>query len=292
MELAAERLDYREAVHEIERGEDVRSLPRGVVLLPVTHDAAERVPLGMVNAEAGKAAGLAIQTAAELALSGSIDGMATCPINKEGLRSAGYPHPGHTEFLAELTGTRNPIMMLAGDRLRVTLVTIHCPLREVPGRLTTEKILETILGTDRGLRLDFGIHRPRLAVAGLNPHAGEAGLFGDEESRLIQPAVLQSREQGVDAYGPLPPDTVFVHASQGAYDAVVCMYHDQGLIPLKLLHFSDGVNVTLGLPIVRTSVDHGTAYDIAGTGQADPASLIQAVKTAAFMVANRQAHAK
>ena len=179
-------------------------------------------------------------------------------------------------------------MMLAGDRLRVVLVTIHMSLRSVPKTLSTQGILDIIVLADRELRERFGIQRPRLAVAGLNPHAGEEGMFGDEENRVIHPAISKARAAGIDAGGPYAPDTVFYNAVSGAFDAVICMYHDQGLIPFKLVHFKDGVNTTLGLPIIRTSVDHGTAYDIAGTGKADPGSLIAAIKMAADQARNRR----
>ena len=218
---------------------------------------------------------------------GWLDGIATCPISKEALNDAGYNFPGHTEMLADLTGSKDYAMMMAGSKLCVTLVTIHCPLSEVPPAISTERILRLIQTTDRALKVDFGIARPRIAVAGLNPHGGENQLFGSEEFQTIQPAVSLSCEEGIDVSGPFPPDTVFVKASQGEYDAVVCMYHDQGLIPFKLLHFNDGVNVTIGLPIVRTSVDHGTAYDIAGKGVADGDSLVEAVKLAAKISYNR-----
>ncbi len=174
-------------------------------------------------------------------------------------------------------------MMLAGDRLRVCLVTTHLALAEVPAALSRAEILETIRVTDASLRRFFGLASPRIAVLALNPHAGEAGLFGDEEPRLIVPAIEAANREGIEATGPHSADTLFHFAARGGYDAVVCMYHDQGLIPLKLLHFDDGVNVTLGLPIVRTSVDHGTAYDIAGTGQASCASLVAAIRMAQRM---------
>jgi 4-hydroxythreonine-4-phosphate dehydrogenase len=186
-------------------------------------------------------------------------------------------------MLAQLTNTRDVVMMLAGEKLRVVLVTIHCAFDQVPRLITTGKILKTILITAAGLQGYFAITAPRIAVAALNPHAGEDGLFGAEEQEIIMPAILQAQKQGVNAAGPYPPDTLFYYAARGKFDAVVCMYHDQGLIPLKLLHFADGVNITLGLPIVRTSVDHGTAYDIAGRGVADPASLINAITIAASM---------
>jgi 4-hydroxythreonine-4-phosphate dehydrogenase len=178
-------------------------------------------------------------------------------------------------------------MMLAGARLRVALVTIHCAFSEVPAILDTNLVYKTITITAKALQRDLGLERPRLAVAGLNPHAGESDLFGMEDEKIIRPAVDMARDEGYHVVGPLPSDTLFYKAANGQFEAVVAMYHDQGLIPLKLLHFSDAVNVTLGLPIIRTSVDHGTAYDIAGTGRADPSSLKAAIKMAVTMVRNR-----
>ncbi len=223
-----------------------------------------------------------ITTAADLALAGEVDAMVTCPINKAALKLGGSRFTGHTELLAERTGTSRYAMMMAGERLRVVLVTIHIPLQTVSATLDTASIVETITLTAEALATRFGISVPRLAVAGLNPHAGEEGLFGDEEERLLTPAIHQARQStGAAIEGPLPPDTVFYHAANGRFDAVICMYHDQGLIPFKMIHFADGVNTTLGLPIIRTSVDHGTAYDIAGTGQADCGSLVAAMRMAA-----------
>jgi 4-hydroxythreonine-4-phosphate dehydrogenase len=229
-----------------------------------------------------------IRKGVELVQQGVLDGIATCPISKAALQAAGINYPGHTEMLAELTGTSDYAMMMAGSRLRVTLVTIHCPLAEVPRRLTVDSVARMITITHRSLQRDFAVARPRIAVAGLNPHAGEEGLFGLEEQDVIGPAIRQAQRDGIDAEGPFPPDTVYFKAAAGQYDAVVSMYHDQGLIPFKLIHFSDGVNVTLGLPIVRTSVDHGTAYDIAGKGTADPSSLAAAVDLAATISRNRK----
>ena len=213
--------------------------------------------------------------------------MATAPINKEAMNRAGILYPGHTELLAELTGSTEYVMMLAGDRLRVTLVTIHEALADVPHLVTTEKVLATIRITHRDLDRYFR-KNPRLAVLALNPHCGEGGLFGDAETRIIAPAIAAARAEGIDVTGPHSADTLFHFAVQGEYDAVVCMYHDQGLIPLKLLHFDDGVNVTLGLPIIRTSVDHGTAYNLAGTGRASDASLTAAIRMAAEMATTRR----
>lgn len=243
---------------------------------------------GRPNLQTGRAMVTYIQTAVECIRKGSIDAMATCPISKDSLQKAGYGYPGHTEMLVNLTGARQYTMMMAGSSLKVTLGTIHCALADVPAKLTTEGIYELILLTGQGLQNDFGITRPRIAVAGLNPHCGENGLFGHEEEAIIIPAVNMAKNTGLDVYGPFPPDTVFHQAAAGRFDCVVCMYHDQGLIPFKLLHFKDGVNVTLGLPIVRTSVDHGTAYDIAGKGTADPASLEAAVNMASEILTHRK----
>jgi 4-hydroxythreonine-4-phosphate dehydrogenase len=223
-----------------------------------------------------------IVQAARLCLDGRVDAMATAPINKEALNRAGILHPGHTELLAELTKTTEFVMMLAGDRLRVALVTIHEALADVPRLVTTDKILATIRITHHDLDRYFK-KNPRIAVLALNPHCGEGGMFGREEAEIIAPAIALARAEGLDVSGPHSADTLFHFAVQGEYDAVVCMYHDQGLIPLKLLHFDDGVNVTLGLPIIRTSVDHGTAYNLAGTGRASDASMAAAIRMAAQM---------
>ena len=229
-----------------------------------------------------------IKTAVYLTLEGTTSAICTAPLNKAVLKEkARFKYPGHTEFLAHLTNTRQFVMMLAGKKLRVSLVTIHCPLSEVPKLLTVENILNTIVITAKALEEDFGIQEPLLAVAGLNPHAGEAGKFGREEIEIIGPAIKSARRSGINVSGPYPPDTVFYQAYKGKHHGVISMYHDQGLIPLKLVHFSDAVNVTLGLPIIRTSVDHGTAYDIAGRGMADPSSFVEALHLASTMAINR-----
>ncbi|MGC8718959.1 MAG: 4-hydroxythreonine-4-phosphate dehydrogenase PdxA [Thermodesulforhabdaceae bacterium] len=231
-----------------------------------------------------------IEKAVELAISGKVEAICTAPINKALLTSHGFSFPGHTEFIKHLTGSDKAVMMLAGDRLRVTLVTIHEPIRRVSELLTTEKIRETVEVTASSLETYFGISHPRVAVCGLNPHAGEGGLFGDEEVKIISPAVEYfQNHRSWKVSGPHPPDTIFYRAVKGAFDAVVAMYHDQGLIPLKLLYFEDAVNVTLGLPVIRTSVDHGTAYDIAGKGVALPSSLKAAIRMAAQMVKCKKA---
>lgn len=236
--------------------------------------------------ECGLLAGLAIEQAAHAALEKKIDAVVTAPISKEHLREAGYPFPGHTEFLAALAGVRHFRMMMAGPRLKVVLATIHEPLKKIASLLTRDRVLKTIKITDRSLRKWFRLPRPRIAVAALNPHAGEGGIFGSEEREKILPAIRAARRLRINASGPHPPDTVFHRAVGGEFDCVVAMYHDQGLIPLKLLHFDCGVNITLGLPFIRTSVDHGTAFDIAGKGIANPSSLIAAIRVAVELVRN------
>jgi 4-hydroxythreonine-4-phosphate dehydrogenase len=223
-----------------------------------------------------------IERAAALCLRGEANGMVTNPINKAALYAAGFAYPGHTEFLAALTGaTGRQIMMLASPELRVVPVTVHASLRNSIALLTTEAIVAATQTTKHALQREFGIARPRLAIAGLNPHAGEQGALGEEESTIIGPAIDTLRAAGIDVSGPWPPDTMFTARARSRYDAAICMYHDQALIPLKTLDMDRGVNVTLGLPIVRTSPDHGTAYNIAGKGIADPASLIAAIQLAA-----------
>jgi 4-hydroxythreonine-4-phosphate dehydrogenase len=228
-----------------------------------------------------------IETAVGLTLSGEAGALVTGPIAKSTLYAAGFPFPGHTEFLGELAagaqsgGARGPVMMLAAGDLRVSLVTIHEPLARVAGMITLEAIVNAGLVTAEALRKDFAVANPRLAVAALNPHAGEGGALGEEEMTIIAPAVRALREAGVEVSGPHPADTLFHAEARGRYDAVLCMYHDQALIPVKMLDFWGGVNVTLGLPIVRTSPDHGVGLDIAGRGQARPDSLIAAIRLAA-----------
>jgi 4-hydroxythreonine-4-phosphate dehydrogenase len=230
-----------------------------------------------------------IERAVRLALAHEAAAVVTNPISKAVLYAAGFPHPGHTEFLAALTGCTDPVMMLANDFLRVVPVTIHVALRAALDGLTTEAIVTASRITAAALRTQFGIAAPRLAMAGLNPHAGEGGAMGNEEALLIAPAVAALRAEGIDVTGPHPPDTMFTPAARDGYDAAICMYHDQALIPLKTLDMASGVNITLGLPIIRTSPDHGTAFDIAGTGRADPASLIAALRLAATFAERRQA---
>jgi 4-hydroxythreonine-4-phosphate dehydrogenase len=234
---------------------------------------------GAPSGETGVASFHYIKYAVERCLDGDFHAMVTAPISKEALREAGFSWPGHTEMLAELTSTSRFAMMLAGGPLRVILVTTHLPLRDVPGRITSELIYEKIELAFEGCTM-LGIEDPVVAVAGLNPHAGEGGIFGKEELEVIKPAVHKAREDGLSVVGPVPPDVVYRLAYTGKVDIVVAMYHDQGLIPLKMIAFERGVNITIGLPVIRTSPDHGTAYDIAWKGIANPESMTEAVMTA------------
>jgi 4-hydroxythreonine-4-phosphate dehydrogenase len=261
----------------------------------VTHVPPDDVVPGQPNATTGRAQVKYLMEATRAALSGEVAALVTAPLSKEWAGKAGFAFPGHTEYLADAAGVRDFAMMLAGPRLRVTVATTHIPLAAVPEALTVEGIASAILLTSRALADEFGVVGPRVAVAGLNPHAGEAGKFGDEEARLVEPAMALAIERlvaegrrDVTVTGPHVPDVVFRRAASGEFDAVVAMYHDQGLIPLKLLHFDDGVNVTLGLPFVRTSPDHGTAYDIAGTGRARPTSFLAALDLAADLARRRR----
>lgn len=250
-------------------------LPAG---LPLPHDLAP----GQVDARAGAAAHAYVQRAIDLALAGRVRGIVTAPIHKLALRAAGITHPGHTEILAARTGTRDFAMMLANPELRVVLVSIHVALSEAIAAVTPDNELRAIRLAHAACR-GLGLAHPRVAVAGLNPHAGENGLFGDQDQQVIAPAIAAARAEGIDASGPWPGDTVFMRARRGDFDVVVAQYHDQGLIPVKYLGVEQGVNITLGLPFIRTSVDHGTAFDIAGTGQASACSLVQALQYAAAM---------
>ncbi len=262
----------------------------------IFRDSLPVLPVGMrVKADPGrpdpgnaKAVVHAIEMAVEAAKRGSAAAVVTNPIQKSTLYSAGFPFPGHTEFLGELAGAGGPaVMMLACPELRVVPVTVHVSLREALGRLTTGLIVQHAEAVHAALRRDFGIAAPRLAFAGLNPHAGEDGAMGDEEIRIIQPAIDALRKLGIDAKGPYPPDTMFAARVRKSFDVAICMYHDQALIPLKALDMDGGVNVTLGLTIVRTSPDHGTALNIAGKGIAEPGSMIAAIRMAAAMTAGR-----
>jgi 4-hydroxythreonine-4-phosphate dehydrogenase len=252
--------------------------------------------LALESSQSGPGAALAsIESAVAAALEGQACGVVTAPVSKARLYDEGFAFPGHTEFIAHLCadapmdGERGPVMMLAGHDLRTALVTIHLSLRDALDRITVEAIIHAGLVTAQALARDFGLTRPRLAVAGLNPHAGEQGALGREEIEIVAPAVQKLREHGINAFGPLPPDTMFHAEARAQYDAALCLYHDQGLIPVKTLDFHGGVNTTLGLPIIRTSPDHGTAFDIAGTGQARADSMIAAIRLARMMADNRSA---
>jgi 4-hydroxythreonine-4-phosphate dehydrogenase len=247
---------------------------------PSDDDALKVFERGCVSAAAGQAAYEAVVAAVRDAQAGAIDAIATGPVNKAAFAAAGLPWKGHTDLLAHLTGAPRVAMMFHAEALRVVLATVHVALRDVPALLTRD-LLEGVIGLTASSLPRFGIPAPRLALAGLNPHAGEDGLMGTEERDVLTPAVAACRGRGIDVAGPFPGDTVFVRAVQGEFDAVVACYHDQGLIPVKMAAFGRAVNVTLGLPIVRTSVDHGTAFDIAGRGVADPSSLVEAIKLAA-----------
>lgn len=248
----------------------------------------ELIDIGMVKkfekgkptAKGGKACVSYIKKAVELTLNKKVDGIVTAPISKEALKMAGFKWPGHTELLAELTGTKDYAMMLIGGPLRVILVTIHTSIKGVPTMITKKNVLKTICLAKKACDM-MGLKNPRIAVAGLNPHAGESGIFGDEEIKKIIPAVEEAKKEGIPVLGPYPPDTIFHKAYKGEIDIIVCMYHDQGLIPLKMIAFEEGVNITVGLPIIRTSPDHGTAYDIAWKGIANPSSMLEAIKMAA-----------
>ena len=270
------------AIRAIAGPEQHRPAPGTLQVVNVSELPAD-LPWGQVSAAAGHAAFDAMRRAIGWATQGRIRAICTAPIHKEALTAAGVPYPGHTEMLADLSGSADYAMMLMNPQLRTVLVTVHCPLIDAVRKLSVALELRIIRLAHRSL-LSMGIARPRIAVAGLNPHAGEGGLFGSEDLAIIAPAVAQARAEGIDAVGPLPGDTVFMHARKGRYDVVVAQYHDQGLIPVKLLGVEDGVNVTVGLPFVRTSPDHGTAFDIAGRGVADPSSLKTALATAHQLV--------
>lgn len=244
------------------------------------------VRVGEVSAAAGQAAYDTIVSAVAAARRGEVDAIATAPINKLAWAQAGLPWKGHTDLLAHLCGVDRVAMLFHAPQLKVVLITVHVPLREVAALLTPALVADTIRLTAASLP-QFGLARPRLALAGLNPHAGESGLLGTEDEGVLAPAVAAARKAGIAIQGPFPADTVFVRASRGEFDCVLACYHDQGLIPVKLLAFGQAVNVTIGLPIIRTSVDHGTAFDIAGRGVADAGSMIEAVKLAAQMATRR-----
>jgi 4-hydroxythreonine-4-phosphate dehydrogenase len=263
---------------------DLASYPEEDVLICDTASLAGPVEWGKVSAPAGRAAISYIEQGARLCLDGTLEALVTAPVNKEALKLAGSAHPGHTEMLAELCGSEEPLMCFFAGDLRVVLLTIHVSLSGAIEAITKERVASALALTDREMRR-FGLSDPRIAVAGLNPHAGEHGLFGREEIEHIAPAIEECRSRGISVSGPFPSDTLFVRAARGEFDVVVACYHDQGLIAVKCLSFGEAVNVTLGLPIIRTSVDHGTAFDIAGRAVADHNSMVEAIKLAALLVA-------
>ncbi len=259
--------------------------------LPVfTKDDGPYTP-GNPTTEGANLAAYSLEHATGLAMGQFVAGLVTAPVSKSALAEIGYTYPGQTEFLAEACRLRpeDAVMMLAGPQLRTVPLTVHVALSAVPGMLTQELIVRRATIVAAALRSDFGIEAPRLAITGLNPHAGESGRFGDEEARIIAPAIAELRAAGIDATGPHPADALFTPRARAGYDAALCMYHDQALVPLKALDFDQGVNVTLGLPIVRTSPDHGTAFDIAGKGIADPGAMIAAIRMAGECAARRAA---
>jgi len=270
---------------DIEAVDRAGGLPDGVDTRPFRSAPAEP---GALRPAAAAGVVDSIRAAARDCLEDRLDAMVTAPISKQVLGDAGFSYPGHTELLAETAGSGRAVMLLVGGQLRVALATIHVPLRDVPDLLSTPQLCQILAVVDADLRTRFALPAPRIAVCGLNPHAGEGGRFGDEEQRVIAPAVAEARAAGVNAEGPLSADSLFHLAAEGRFDAVLAMYHDQGLGPLKLHAFGHAVNVTLGLPLIRTSVDHGTAFDIAGQGSADAGSMGEAIRLAAVLAANER----
>ncbi|MBI3973209.1 MAG: 4-hydroxythreonine-4-phosphate dehydrogenase PdxA [Chloroflexi bacterium] len=284
-------LDVREVSapdEPVERGDETGDVPRVAVLDPLGDQAPplESLPLGNVSAAAGKASVEYVIHAIDLAMRRAAAGIVTAPINKEAINRAGFRYAGHTELLAERTGSREAAMMLVTGDFRVSHASTHVALERVPGLITEARLARVFELTWQTVR-QLGIEHPKIAVAGLNPHASEHGLFGTQETDVIAPAIAAAQARGWDFSGPWPPDTIFARAQRGEFDAVVAMYHDQGHIAIKMIGFDEGVNLSLGLPIVRTSVDHGTAFDIAGKGVARPVSMIQATLMAAQLARAR-----
>lgn len=268
-----------EPVHEAAAGQYKPGL---LTLLDLQNADPATIQPGQISAAAGRAAVDYVFRACDLTMAGETAAVVTAPLNKEAMNLAGYHYAGHTELLADRTGAQRVSMLLTGPKLRVVHVSTHVSLEEAIRRVTRQRVEEVIDLAQHSCEA-LGIPHPRIAVAGLNPHASEGGLFGDQEAREVQPAIVRARARGLQVTDPQPPDTVFLRAVKGEYDIVVAMYHDQGHIPMKLLAFDSGVNVSIGLPIIRTSVDHGTAFDIAGTGKASEESLLEAIKVAVQM---------
>ena len=262
-------------------------LPRKIFLLPLGQLEITSLRFGQPDRTCGEAMVKYIQEAVKWVRSGKLDAMTTCPINKQAMNAAGYPFPGHTELLADLTQSSSVAMMFLGSRWKIVLVTTHLPLKDVSKWITTNRILSTLRLTDEGMKKYFGIPHPKMAVLGLNPHCGEEGLLGEEEKREILPAISEAKSLGMEVQGPFPADSFFNLSGPYTFDVVISMYHDQGLIPMKMFDFKEAVNFTLGLPFIRTSVDHGTAYDIAGKGLADPNNLIKAILAASNILKSK-----
>jgi 4-hydroxythreonine-4-phosphate dehydrogenase len=286
LETAANLVNVRTTIRAVNDLQDAEPSPDAIPCLKVDSQDLTSVKRGCVSRAAGRAAFDFLCAAIDKTLAGGADGIVTAPLHKEGLRAAGLPYPGHTEILADRTRTRHYGMMLYADGLGVVHVTLHMALRDIFRHVTTAAVSEKIRLLHDLMSVLLG-RRPRIGVAALNPHSSDGGLFGDEESQIIEPAVAAARENQIDAGGPFPSDTLFVRARSGAFDGIVAMYHDQGHIALKLIGGLRAVNITVGLPIIRTSVAHGTAYDIAGRGVADATSLIEAARVAAKMVHGR-----
>ena len=272
------------AVHPIQSLNEARHKP-GVLDVLDFHNVPENLALGRASSDGGKAAVAYIRKAVDLAAEHKVHAITTGPINKEAIHLAGHKYPGHTEMLADFTHTPEVALMLASGNLRVVLTTTHVPLYKVRNLLTHDRILKTIRLTHQWL-MQIGIQRPRLAVTGLNPHSGDGGIFGNEETEVIMPAIEAARQENIEVSGPFSADALFGRIREVSYDAVITMYHDQGMIPIKMSSMDRAVNITLGLPIIRTSVDHGTAFDIAGQGIAKPDSLLEAIKVAATLASS------
>ena len=280
LSCTARILGIHPAIEEITQIPAEGYAPERIFVSSVSHLDAPALVFGRPDRQCGEAMARYIEEGVRWIQQGKVQALTTCPINKQAINVAGYPYSGHTEMLAHLSRVPSTVMMFVGTRWKVVLVTTHVPLREVSAHITSERLLTTVRLTAQGLKLHFGIPVPRMAILGLNPHCGEEGLLGVEEQNVILPAMIQARSEGIEVEGPFPADSFFHGTDHLSFDVVVSMYHDQGLIPIKMSEFSEAVNFTLGLPFIRTSVGHGTAYDIAGKGVADPTNLINAMAAA------------
>ena len=288
LEKSAKECRISVTINDLDQVEKAHFQPGVIDVLNLANVNHVQLQPGQASAMAGRASVEYIKTATALALNQEISAITTAPINKEAINAAGFLFAGHTQLLAELSRATHYVMMLASEKLKVSLVTTHLPLAKVVSSLSTEKVLHTIRSTHQGMQENFGLQNPKLALCALNRHAGDGGLFGHEEKEILTPAVIAGIDEGISISGPYPADSLFVRAINGEFDAVIALYHDQGLIPIKLLSFGRAVNLTLGLPIIRTSVDHGTAFDLAGKNKADDSSLIKALQMAAQIVEVKQ----